>query len=135
MMSGGTMSGRVESSWPNFTNVGPSSSSISRRCLPRSVVEPVSRCRRPSTTKPKPCRTATWAISPRRPMLAVFELVEAIPSQCDRALRQRGNAAGTPPSTGITAPVVARDRSLMRKATASATSAPVTGLPSRLLEA
>ena len=31
MMSGGTMSGRVESSWPNLTNVGPSSSSISRR--------------------------------------------------------------------------------------------------------
>src|SRR5947208_2288704 len=29
-MSGGTMSGRVESSWPNFTNVGPSSSSIPR---------------------------------------------------------------------------------------------------------
>ena len=38
-MSGGTTSGRVESSWPNLTNVGPSSSSISRRCRPRS--EPV----------------------------------------------------------------------------------------------
>ena len=37
MMSGGTMSGRVESSWPNLTNVGPSSSSISRRCRPRAV--------------------------------------------------------------------------------------------------
>ena len=37
MMSGGTMSGRVESSWPNLTNVGPSSSSISRRCWPRWV--------------------------------------------------------------------------------------------------
>ena len=37
MMSGGTMSGRVESSWPNLTNVGPSSSSISRRCRPRWV--------------------------------------------------------------------------------------------------
>ena len=35
MMSGGTMSGRVESSCPNFTNVGPSSSSISRRWTPR----------------------------------------------------------------------------------------------------
>ena len=35
MMSGGTMSGRVERTWPNFTNVGPSSSSISRRCTPR----------------------------------------------------------------------------------------------------
>ena len=29
------MSGRVESSWPNLTKVGPSSSSISRRCTPR----------------------------------------------------------------------------------------------------
>ncbi len=37
MMSGGTMSGRVESSCPNLTNVGPSSSSISRRCRPRAV--------------------------------------------------------------------------------------------------
>ena len=37
MMSGGTTSGRVESSWPNLTNVGPSSSSISRRCRPRAV--------------------------------------------------------------------------------------------------
>ena len=37
MMSGGTTSGRVESSWPNLTNVGPSSSSISRRWRPRAV--------------------------------------------------------------------------------------------------
>ena len=33
--------------------------------------------------------------------------------------RQRGKAAGTPPSTGITAPVVARERSETRNATAS----------------
>ncbi len=39
MMSGGRMSGRIESSCPNFTNVGPSSSSSSRRCLPRSEVD------------------------------------------------------------------------------------------------
>ncbi len=36
MMSGGTMSGRVDRSCPNFTNVGPSSSSTSRRCWPRA---------------------------------------------------------------------------------------------------
>ena len=36
MMSGGKMSGRIESSWPNLTKVGPSSSSISRRWRPRS---------------------------------------------------------------------------------------------------
>ena len=35
-MSGGTTSGRVESSWPNLTKVGPSSSSISRSRRPRS---------------------------------------------------------------------------------------------------
>ena len=40
-MSGGTTSGRVESSWPNLTNVGPSSSSISRRRRPRSEPAPV----------------------------------------------------------------------------------------------
>ena len=34
------MSGRVERSWPNFTNVGPSSSSIARTRWPR--VEPSS---------------------------------------------------------------------------------------------
>ncbi len=39
-MSGGTMSGRVERSWPNLTNVGPSSSSIARTRWPR--VEPSS---------------------------------------------------------------------------------------------
>ena len=45
------MSGRVESSWPNFTNVGPSSSSISRRCRPRAVPSPAAIvCRRPSTS-------------------------------------------------------------------------------------
>ena len=42
MMSGGSTSGRVESSWPNFTKVGPSSSSISRRWRPRSVGAPSS---------------------------------------------------------------------------------------------
>ena len=31
------MSGRVESSWPNLTNVGPSSSRSSRRCCPRAL--------------------------------------------------------------------------------------------------
>ena len=36
-MSGGITSGRVERSWPNFTNVGPSSSSISRNRRPRSA--------------------------------------------------------------------------------------------------
>ena len=36
MMSGGTTSGRVDSSCPNFTNVGPSSSNTSRRCCPRA---------------------------------------------------------------------------------------------------
>ena len=35
-MSGGMTSGRVERSWPNLTNVGPSSSSISRSRRPRS---------------------------------------------------------------------------------------------------
>ena len=45
---------------------------------------------------------------------------------------QRGNAAGTPPSTVIVQPVVARERSETRNATASATSSAVTGRPSRL---
>ena len=36
MMSGGTTSGRVDSSCPNLTNVGPSSSNTSRRCCPRA---------------------------------------------------------------------------------------------------
>ena len=35
-MSGGTTSGRVDRSWPNLTNVGPSSSRTSRRCWPRA---------------------------------------------------------------------------------------------------
>ena len=39
-MSGGTTSGRVESSWPNLTNVGPSSSSISRIRRPRLRPDP-----------------------------------------------------------------------------------------------
>ena len=52
MMSGGTMSGRVESSCPNLTNVGPSSSSISRRWRPRAVPPSASVAwpRRPSKT-------------------------------------------------------------------------------------
>ena len=45
---GRALVGRVDSSWPNFTKVGPSSSSMSRRCRPRD--EPSSSvCRRPST--------------------------------------------------------------------------------------
>ena len=40
MMSGGRTSGRIESSWPNLTKVGPSSSRSSRRCLPRSEAGP-----------------------------------------------------------------------------------------------
>src|ERR1700745_4276292 len=73
MMSGGTTSGRVESSCPNLTNVGPSSSSISRRWRPRTVAVSDDGARRPSSTNPNPWRTATWAISPSRPMLAVFD--------------------------------------------------------------
>ncbi len=46
-MSGGTMSGRVASSWPNLTKVGPSSSSISRSRRPRLRVLMVGRRRRP----------------------------------------------------------------------------------------
>ena len=46
-MSGGTMSGRVESSWPNLTNVGPSSSSISRMRRPRLRPAPVQLLGRP----------------------------------------------------------------------------------------
>ena len=68
------MSGRVESSWPNLTKVGPSSSSISRRWRPRAgrfcasiTVERRSACR--SKTKPKPCLVATWAISRTRPIV------------------------------------------------------------------
>ncbi len=47
--SGGTMSGRVERSWPNFTNVGPSSSSISRSRRPRSASGSPSAARRRSS--------------------------------------------------------------------------------------
>src|SRR3954451_4538879 len=75
-MSGGTTSGRVESSCPNLTNVGPSSSSISRRCRPRAVPSIAgSPALRPSTAYPKPWRTATCAISLRRPRFRCFGLV------------------------------------------------------------
>jgi len=43
-------SGRVDRSCPNFTNVGPNSSNISRRCRPRAVPVSPSTSRRPSTT-------------------------------------------------------------------------------------
>ena len=88
MMSGGTTSGRVESSWPNFTKVGPSSSSASRRRWPRFECAPctdapsastssadrrgrrsLSRCA--SKKYPKPWRTMTCAISDRRPIVRV----------------------------------------------------------------
>ena len=76
--SGGTMSGRVERSWPNLTNVGPSSSSISRRRWPRGDRPPSASTSRPrrertapgprvSNRYPKPCLAATWAISEIRP--------------------------------------------------------------------
>jgi hypothetical protein len=49
--------------------------------------------------------------------------------------RQRGNAVGTPPSTGITAPVIAAERSEARKATVSATSRVLTRWPRRFRRA
>ena len=72
MISAGTMSGRVESSWPNFTNVGPSSSSVSRRWRPSagrfwSSITAERRSARRSNTNPNPCRVATCAISRNRP--------------------------------------------------------------------
>src|SRR5215208_6291576 len=71
--SGGTMSGRVERSWPNLTNVGPSSSSISRKWRPRAVPPPsTADFFRPSRAYPNPCLTATWAISLSRPRLRCF---------------------------------------------------------------
>ena len=51
MMSGGTTSGRVESSWPNLTKVGPSSSSISRRCWPRCDALALDRARSRSAAR------------------------------------------------------------------------------------
>ena len=68
MMSGGITSGRVESSWPNLTNVGPSSSSISRSRRPRSASCVLSLLRRRSIRYPKPWRVATRPISDSRPI-------------------------------------------------------------------
>ena len=68
------MSGRVESSWPNLTKVGPSSSSISRRWRPSAgrfwaSMTDERRSVRRSNTNPKPCFVATWAISRTRPIV------------------------------------------------------------------
>ncbi len=106
------MSGRVERSWPNLTNVGPSSSSISRRCRPRHGGVLGGRGAPPFGVNPNPWRTATCAISPRRPMLAVFE-PRAIAQCCtlggDRSARKRARnaavdrehgAGGRPPAVG-----------------------------------
>src|SRR5690242_19384957 len=110
-MSGGTTSGRVERSWPNFTNVGPSSSSTSRRCWPRAEEAPCSAatCVRRSSAErpgrrslslcasrkyPKPCFTMTCAISDRRPMLRVVLMGE----------RLRGASAGGQAPAGLAPP-------------------------------
>src|SRR5262245_60256842 len=72
-MSSGTTSGLVESSCPNLTKVGPSSSSISRSRRPRSDGRSSSVVRRRrSTMYPKPCRVATLPISDRRPIVRCF---------------------------------------------------------------
>ena len=80
-MSGGTMSGRVESSWPNLTKVGPSSSSSSRRCWPR-------------------CEGDAFGHGPRLPAgqqvgqaMGLEEVAEAVP---DRDLEDLGEAPEVP---------------------------------------
>ena len=54
---------------------------------------------------------------------------------CTAGACQRGKAAGTPPSTGMTAPVVARERSETGTRPPRRRRAPVTARPSRLREA
>src|SRR5215208_4713520 len=80
-MPSGMMSARVERSWPNFTNVGPRSSSALLRRTPKfgarsSLAPRFSRLsRRTSKTKPNPCLARTRAIwenrtrLPRRPFV------------------------------------------------------------------
>ena len=77
------MSGRVESSWPNLTNVGPSSSSISRRCRPRS------RARRAS----RPSSTVAAARQQVGQLVALEEVAEAV---ADRDLRDLREPAEVP---------------------------------------
>ncbi len=132
------MSGRVESSWPNLTNVGPSSSSISRRCRPRIADEvtpsaiPIGAPRAASRSRaaPRPGRSRPavrcWPFSC---FVAIPEVLHAPahrrPAKAATGGARRegpvslsaGTRPATPPSTGSTAPVVARERSETRNAT------------------
>ena len=56
-------------------------------------------------------------------------------ARCAGAASQRGKAPATPPSTGITAPVVRDEASESRNAAVAATSAVVTRRLRRLREA
>ena len=82
MMSGGRTSGRIESSWPNLTKVGPSSSRSSRRCLPRSEAGALER--------PPPFRRPGQQVGQ---LVALEEVAEAVP---DRDLGDLGQPAEVP---------------------------------------
>ena len=76
-MSGGNRSGRTDSAWPNFTKIGPSSSSASRKRTPSGLRRRPNASRRPShasgrnkcvrqTISSSPCFTSTrWIVSIR----------------------------------------------------------------------
>src|SRR5919204_2801573 len=107
MMSGGSTSGRVERSCPNLTKVGPSSSSISRRCWPRCEGAPSAaiRCCHGSRSVslwvskkyPNPCLTATWAISEIRPRFRVLVLATGSVCHAHRPCPVGGWYAGEGP--------------------------------------
>ena len=126
-MSGGITSGRVERSWPNLTNVGPSSSSISRSRRPRSASCVSSLLRRRSIRYPKPWRVATRPISESRPILRWGRVGR--PTSCGQ-LAERPRPAARPAASRAGAPDAraarreARDRPPLRAGRARGAAEP-----------
>ena len=83
-MSTGSRSRRVDSAWPNFTKIGPSSSSASRRRSPR--VAPG------AALKPGPWRQIEQEAKRPVQMRRAHEIVQAVPDQRALDLAAAGRA-------------------------------------------